>query len=300
MQGTTYTLANTEHVTNVTTATNYDGEVLSEQIWPLNRKGGGKGVGGEDAPFLFSPHLPIGDRYTLTKTHCEGRSYCDDCHHTQAVQDAMAFELGCRRADIDVRLPAVPERSNRCRAKDRHLYYSPRRVLKVVHLVRNPFDNVVARMHLGVELRRREPERITRILSGREYALNGKGNKNLPDSSKIESLLGRFNDTRDGVLEWCNYVDSLFHDARSMYVNSPSAGIGGAGAANGGGGKGNLQFRGGQPNEAHSVRNVTIPPLLLDRMRRVPCHSEWFRYVQVSSFISSKAGGRGEVAVSLF
>jgi len=235
---------------------------LSEMLWPLNRN---NKFANDDAPFLFSPHLPIGDRYTLTKTHCEGRAYCDSCHHSQAVQDLASFEKGCRRASINVRLPPADiENSERCKEKEKTLYYDYRRVLKVVHLIRNPFDNVVARMHLGVELRRKEPDRVTKILSGKDYEDNDKVNT---------MLLKRFNDTVDGVLAWCTYVDELFHDARSMVLSESG------------------KFR-GEPNEAHAKRNVTIPERLLRRMSIVPCHSEWFRYVQVRQTMLTMARRR--------
>jgi len=51
--GTTYTLANVEWMTNKTTATNYESEVFSDVLYPVNPD--------EDAPFLFSPHLDTGN-----------------------------------------------------------------------------------------------------------------------------------------------------------------------------------------------------------------------------------------------
>jgi len=239
--GTTYTLANSEYRTNISTATNYESEVLSPVLVPVNHDA--------DAPFLFSPHRQREARFVLTKTHGIGYSYCDDCHHSQTVQDVEGFGEGCRRADLNIRLPALPDDTDHCYQTNRYFWYSTQHILKVVHLLRNPYDNVVARMHLGAQLRREEPERVR--ISSRHRNL---------DDSEVETFLRQFNDTNEGVLAWCRYADDLFHDESSMYKEDGS-------------------FR-GTPSEAHSVRNVSIPESTMSVLRRVPCHSEWFRYVQ--------------------
>jgi len=117
--------------------------------------------------------------------------YCEDCHHSQVVQDLESFEKGCRRADLNTRLPA-DENDIRCRREDKFFFYNTTRILKVVHLVRNPFDNIVARMHLGVKQKRRE-------------------------GTVGENILSRFNNSIQGVRAWCDYVDEVFHDESSLY-----------------------------------------------------------------------------------
>jgi len=68
------------------------------------------------------------DKYVLSKTHCQ--SFCKQCHtHMVATRDTIqeTFQEGCH----------VSETYN----------YDLNLVKKNVHLVRNPFDNVVARFH---------------------------------------------------------------------------------------------------------------------------------------------------------
>lgn len=61
-------------------------------------------------------------------------------------------------------------------------------VQKVVHLFRNPFDNLVSRKHLGVQIRQRD-----------ENKWNMKG----------EVIA---TDTAEGLLAWCKYIDDSIID----------------------------------------------------------------------------------------
>jgi len=276
--GTTFTLSQVEHTTGRTTATNYESEATkTTELYPVNPNDGDTGtttavakinnrstaVGTRVAPFLSNPFLPTG-RYALTKTHCDG--YDDGRNYARTLQTVDSFYAGCARADVGTRLP-VPEpevveiddenepSSRRCRQPNSYVYYDTKRVLKVVHLVRNPYDNVVARMHLGVQLRKQQ-----RAAGGKD---DYRSANNVVDVS-------RFNDTLEGVRAWCEYVDEIFRDESSLYDDKSEEEDDGDGAT---------AFR-GEPNPAGTSRNVTIPEKVWERMRRVPCHSEWFRYAQ--------------------
>ncbi|GKY92260.1 hypothetical protein MPSEU_000197100 [Mayamaea pseudoterrestris] len=166
--GTTFTLANMEAVTNMSTATNYDNEILSETIYPLNPEH-------YEAPFVFSPHLEL-PKYVLTKTHCVG--YCDHCHHSTITYDVSSFQFGCMKSTV----------KRNCWT-DRK-FYDVNSVKKAVHLVRDPFDNIVARMHLHVKERRK-------------------------DKSVPVQVLDQFTETREGLAAWCKYVDTMFQDIQS-------------------------------------------------------------------------------------
>jgi hypothetical protein len=201
--GTTFTLANMEQVTNLSTATLYDKEILSDVIYPLYPHVSA-------APFVFSPHLKLPVPYVLTKTHCIG--YCDYCHHSTITDDVDEFKFYCMRAAV----------RRKC-LNSRH-FYDMKLVKKVVRLVRDPFSNIVARMHLGVQERRQE---------------------GIVDTK----LLDTFTDTREGLKAWCNYLDHMFQ------VPSPD----------------NMP---GTSTTYATVSNETI-----ETLKKVPCHSEWFRYV---------------------
>ena len=158
----------------MTTATLYDNEILSQYLHPAIPDY-------SDAPFLFSPNLTKPE-YILTKTHCVG--YCDHCHYNFATHNLQTFDLGCRRA-------LIPRECGL-----RMSFIKRHNIGKVVHLVRDLFDNIVARMHLGVNLRK---ENQTKAHPG-------------------EEVLEEFSDTQDGLNAWCKYVDSLFYvqDPESM------------------------------------------------------------------------------------
>jgi hypothetical protein len=56
---------------------------------------------------------------------------------------------------------------------------------KAIHLIRNPFDNIVARMHLAVKKRRQ-------------------------DLSWDNGMLDAFENSEAGIHAWCKFVDGLF------------------------------------------------------------------------------------------
>jgi hypothetical protein len=242
LKGTTYTVANAEHVTNQTTATNYAAECLSNVLQPLypelsvSRQY-------EDAPFLMSPHLTLPSKYVLTKTHCTG--YSDDRPWTFDLHDAISFEEFCRFGFV----PPREETGSFCFGssnlppprRDPKFYTSIDNVHKIVHLIRSPFDNIVARMHLGVSERQKRP------LEERD-----------------DRWLAVMNDTPDGLRNWCEYVDNQFHKL-----------------------DGNLED--GALSRAGALRNATLPQGVLQRMKKVKCHSEIFRYTQFHNLVLEMA-----------
>ena len=94
-------------------------------------------------PFITDPkseingklEIPKNGTYVLTKTHCSG--FCFGCHPKQYVQTQAHFRDGCRTGDF------VDEFGRKQKAE-----YDISIVNKAVHLVRDPFDNIVSRYHL--------------------------------------------------------------------------------------------------------------------------------------------------------
>ena len=76
------------------------------------------------------------DSYVLTKTHCGGR--CVYCGASQYTTDGPHFLRACLRSSG--RGPGGLRRND--------TYVDPASISKVVHLIRNPLHNVVARYHL--------------------------------------------------------------------------------------------------------------------------------------------------------
>lgn len=156
--GTSYTMMNVARVSNTTTATNYAGD-YSELVPVRDAKG----------PFWTNPHGQHPDRFVLTKTHCGG--YCEDCSTDRYTLTTRKFEQACATAQTPGTKGFV------------ELTYAPAAVQRVVHLVRDPFDNLVARMHLGIKRRRNK-------------------------LGWSDEELAKFSPDRDGLMAWCTYIDS--------------------------------------------------------------------------------------------
>jgi hypothetical protein len=133
--GTSYTLKNTRHVSNVTTASNYCGHDDNNYtpIW-------------KDDPFSPQPHIiPEGvphelpKHYVLTKTHC---NHCDHCPPQEYLVSPSKFRNDCLTECV-VASKSSPNQD----AIKPHEAYPVSEVGKVVHLIRNPLDNIISRFH---------------------------------------------------------------------------------------------------------------------------------------------------------
>lgn len=192
--GTSFTITNTQRTSLKAVATNYEQEVLTAlapRLLPTVA----------NSPFILSNSSFAVPDLVLTKTHCDG--FCEKCVPSLTVED---FLDGCRA--ITFQHAGEKQRA----------YYTTRIVRKAVHLFRSPFDNLVARMHLG--LRRR----------------------GLPPYSWPNAELAQFSNTPDGMRNWCVHADSIFQ---------------------------------GDMDELMTERGIDRE-LWVD----LPCHTDWFRYVQ--------------------
>lgn len=99
--------------------------------------------------------------------------YCDYCRPKLYVHTVDSFETECASGEQLIG-------GNVVRPK-----YNATIVTKMVHLVRNPFDNMVSRLHLGVKTLRQQQKRKT-------------------------SFLDKFTTSSQGLDMWCNYVDNRF------------------------------------------------------------------------------------------
>jgi len=157
----------------------------------------------EQGPYLHKPDLRI-PSFVLTKTHCTG--YCDVCPPSQYVVDADAFKLGCCSGSKKDNDGSIIE-----------TVYDSSVPVKAVHLIRNPFDNIVSRMHLA--LKRRSKQGWT----DEDLAIFKTNDKASLDA-------------------WCSYMDEKF--------------------------------------VADEAETDLIDDETKQLFRQVPCHADWFRYVQ--------------------
>jgi hypothetical protein len=140
--GTSYTLHMVKQASNRTPASNYGAEFTTESQYESLSIYGEES---EEGPFRplpggtmgFPPELP--QAMILTKTHCD--TY--DAIHRPAsyIPTAEKFLRGCRRT-FQLQRHDGTERSTILES-----WYSLSRIAKAIHLIRNPFDNVVSRYH---------------------------------------------------------------------------------------------------------------------------------------------------------
>ena len=157
-QGTSYTMRNTLMSSQRNVASNYGKEVKVGIVRSLY-------------PTVPSPYL-LHDKYAtpdlvLTKTHCVGYG-----EKQAPVLDVDQFEYGCRAYSY-----------NHSGVRDWQ-HYSNNLVRKAIHLVRNPFDNLVARKHLGLSRRRNV-------------------------TTWVNNYGEAFRETSEGMVTWCWYTDDL-------------------------------------------------------------------------------------------
>mmetsp|Transcript_7173 Transcript_7173/g.11344 ORF Transcript_7173/g.11344 Transcript_7173/m.11344 type:complete len:243 (-) Transcript_7173:77-805(-) len=119
----------------------------------------------------------------MTKTHCGSR--CVNCQpHEWGMETPLSFLEQCasgHAVDADGTLHDVS--------------YPPERVAQAIHLIRNPFDNIIARFHLE--------------------------HKHKTDDNDSEWLLHHPRN-REGFQQWCQDLDAKYYDAEEEFFDSNS------------------------------------------------------------------------------
>jgi len=140
--GTSFTIHMTRELSNTTTATNYggEGEIRDKPSTPIYA----------DGPFLElipgrTTELPTS--YILTKTHCNKNSYCVYCSPNKFVLSPDSFVLGCRSGRKLVWKRDDNGKVNKMEVIRINTSYKLDEVKKAVHMIRDPFDNLVSRFH---------------------------------------------------------------------------------------------------------------------------------------------------------
>mmetsp|Transcript_24882 Transcript_24882/g.36493 ORF Transcript_24882/g.36493 Transcript_24882/m.36493 type:complete len:387 (-) Transcript_24882:476-1636(-) len=164
--GTSYTIQMTQRLSNRTAASNYGEECTldeSKNTIPVH-------ANSPNGPFLLnSPKRKVPDTYILTKTHCIG--YGTSQPPEKYIETKRSFLKGCTRSG---RITGD---------KKQEVYYDERIVQRAIHLIRDPFNNIVSRFHL-------QQHRHTK--------------KNDQD------WLKNYPSTVEGLKNWCNFMDERY------------------------------------------------------------------------------------------
>lgn len=166
--GTSYTMRLVSRTTHTLTATNYITESSQgRQLHPVY-------FNHSEGPFWPGPNQSQYVRpsnYVLTKTHCGNR--CNDCVPKHYLDGPLSFARQCSSGSKSEMALDGQEQTVRA-------MYDSQLVHKAVHLIRNPFDNIVSRFHL-------ERHKMMKL--------------------NATQMLAFFPDSREGFRRFCGYMD---------------------------------------------------------------------------------------------
>lgn len=209
--GTSYTMTMVSKASLTSTATNYGREVtpkrssardsmeiMSSQVHigqlarPLDILDGTKEIEKKTGPFYNAlSSKPLPPKYIMTKTHCGNR--CVDCppqnYHYKSRGFDTFFPNSCTLGSGVLEPNGDYENVS---------YDMINFVSKAIHLIRDPFHNIIARFHL--ELRNTN----TKIKSYMESHGSDISQENL---DAINAKYTVYNNTKDGFLNYCADLD---------------------------------------------------------------------------------------------
>eukprot|EP00978_Attheya_sp_CCMP212_P009115 scaffold21463_cov52-Attheya_sp.AAC.4 len=166
--GTSYTLVLLNQVSNRTLASNYGQEC------EMDRNGRSIPVHPDSpfGPFYRDTTGKSPDKYIITKSHCGGR--CPECGPSKYLETRRSFLISCASGSRMV--PSI----NATGSVREKVHYDPiQMVHRAIHLIRDPFDNIVSQFH---HLQKERP------LVWRD----------------------RYPNNQEGFQKWCREVDSVF------------------------------------------------------------------------------------------
>ena len=199
--GTTFTLNNLRRASQSRTATHYcDEGCEDDNPWLVHKKS----TNSNGDPNLLvnlmpcDAHLKMPKEYILTKTHCGG--YCQDCQIEDFFYDE--YDMACRLV-------------HNCH-NDALSVLNSHHVDKVVHLIRDPFDNIVARFRFR-DSRRTIPQGYARNATGFRAHCSDIFDKGLDPA---QAVFPCFKDLVQYVI-WHNYANEFIekHAVQSMTLH---------------------------------------------------------------------------------
>jgi hypothetical protein len=186
--GTSYTGRLVRHVTLTNGGSNYGVENLG-----VNNTSIPIFADQESGPFYVDPTVhpeyEFAKRYILVKTHCGGR--CVRCEPAKYIETTYSFRFRCLSGKW-----ASAMLANKTKVVQKGTYPATR-VAKAVHLIRNPFDNVVSRYHLE----------------------RNKGH--LPGKDHDQLIRTRYDNTSEGFRAFCVWLNQEYSESEqaSTWLN---------------------------------------------------------------------------------
>jgi Sulfotransferase domain len=189
--GTSYTSRLVREATRTMTATNYADEVIKIDSTNGQQQSQPVYVDQPMGPFWVpQDNFTAPQRYVLTKTHCGLR--CTECPPELYAETTYSFKRKCAGTKY---LPPFDGGSTTTTTTHRIAKYghypSFDRVEKAIHLVRDPFDNVVSRFHHLLTTRTMKKKYINQTMTTQQQQPH-------------------FPATKHGFLEYCLQIDGLF------------------------------------------------------------------------------------------
>jgi hypothetical protein len=197
--GTSYTMRMVSSASNTAVATNYGPEALSSS--PVNIPLYSTTDSAFEGPFWNTPQdeKAFPKDYVLTKTHCGGR--CGRCSPNKYVLSLEQFMRECSAGtgcqgittttDGNSTATSAQTQTDECKWTE-YQYASPPhnpRLQKMIHLIRNPFDNLASRFHLAVK----------------------NTEKRMADNpEKLNDWLQQHPRNATGFDNWCRYLDNHY------------------------------------------------------------------------------------------
>jgi len=175
--GTSFTMKLIQRVSNLTAATNYGKEC---EMHGLATDGTNIPLYKDipDGPFLLSPNIrSVPERYVMTKTHCGGR--CNSCAPHKYILGEDEFLDWCLRGGKLIRT------ENGDGTDFVNVHYNTSLVHRAIHLIRDPFDNVVSNFHLEQHEKKKKND---------------------------SDWLGKYPNNPEGFQRWCAEIDARFTD----------------------------------------------------------------------------------------
>ena len=199
-------------------------------------------------PILSKTSPPLSTQLILTDTHCTVPCPSSPCPPEDSIQSFFSFEQACRTLFIQAppmgknisnhRYLQQQQQQQQGMGADMHMQQvgtlDPSSIKRAIHLIRDPFSNIVSRFH--VSRRFHVPKQDTNETIQGISLDHGNSSSTTDGSNVSDTWLGNHPDTIEGLHTWCreNEVEDIplinstwfkyspwYDDIQSLIQNTP-------------------------------------------------------------------------------